>query len=165
MGQRHWREPGWSPLPCSPVITPRSGLGSLQKTEMERKGAERGRNSVLTVWSLGLKPWQELRLGHQHSHVRYTRHPASRCRPHTAQTSAGVCTRWEALSAVVVFYWAHSMTTRVIRRIGQAGRNRGPPGDLKSYVLPTGTKCRDLPNGKLQLQRVGKVTLIGQMKN
>lgn len=35
----------------------------------------------------------------------------------------------------------------------------------KVYVLSTGTKFQDLPNGKLQLQRVGKVILIGQMEN
>lgn len=119
---------------------------------------------MLNVWSLGLKPWQELRLGHQHSHVLPGTQPLdATLTPH--KMSTGVCIRWEVLSAVVVFYWAHSMTTRATRRTEQAGRNRGPPGDSNSHVLPTGTKCQDLPNGKLQLQRVGKVTLIGQMEN
>lgn len=116
---------------------------------------------MLTLWSLGLKPWQELPWDTSTA----TCYQVLSLSMPPSQMSAGVCICWEELSTVDFFYWAHSMATRATRRAEQAGRNRGPPGDLKSYALPTGTKFQDLPNGKLQLQRVGKGILMGQMEH
>lgn len=111
-------------------------------------------HSVLDSWSLGLKPWQGLPV----------ETPTAMCQPAVQPLTATLpphkreqepASAGKHLSTVIFFYWAHSMATRAARRAEQAGRHRGP----------TGTKFQDPPKGKLQFQRVGKVSWLVNWKS
>lgn len=128
-----------SPLSCSPVLTPSSGLGSFQRTEMGRKGGAEASMGVL-CWTAGSGP--EALVGAPFGNTSTAKclpgiQPlATTLPPHEREQESASAGKY--LSAGVFFYWARSMATRATRRAEQAGSNHGP---LKTKV----TFCQQAP--------------------